>query len=88
MLVKLLVYPFNGGMYGFFKSTRGSRQGKKPALFIIAQEVRNLNLAVQRGLVGSYKVCKAHFSISHLSRIGMLAYLANQINITGWNVVL
>ncbi|XP_027152155.1 uncharacterized protein LOC113758673 [Coffea eugenioides] len=61
----------NGSSYGFFKSTRGLRQGDplSPALFIIGAEVlsRGLNnLVMQSGFVG-FKVPYACPSITHLS---------------------
>ncbi|XP_071939020.1 uncharacterized protein [Coffea arabica] len=61
----------NGASHGFFKSTRGLRQGDplSPALFIIGAEVlsRGLNnLAMQPGFVG-FKVPFACPTITHLA---------------------
>ncbi|XP_071929043.1 uncharacterized protein [Coffea arabica] len=71
----------NGASHGFFKSTRGLRQGDplSPALFIIGAEVlsRGLNnLAMQSGFVG-FKVPYACPSITHLAFADDVLIFAN-----------
>ncbi|XP_071921800.1 uncharacterized protein [Coffea arabica] len=71
----------NGASHGFFKSTRGLRQGDplSPALFIIGAEVlsRGLNnLAMQSGFVG-FKVPYACPTITHLAFADNVLIFAN-----------
>nr|XP_027108979.1 uncharacterized protein LOC113728817 [Coffea arabica] len=71
----------NGASHGFFKSTRGLRQGDplSPALFIIGAEVlsRGLNnLAMQSGFVG-FKVPYACPTITHLAFADDVLIFAN-----------
>lgn len=61
---------YNGGVHGFFKSTRGLRQGDPLAssLFILAQEVlsRGLTTLLDHGLVKAYHGPRGCPAISHL----------------------
>nr|XP_027099065.1 uncharacterized protein LOC113718354 [Coffea arabica] len=71
----------NGASHGFFKSTRGLRQGDllSPALFIIGAEVlsRGLsNLSMQSGFV-NFKVPYACPSITHLAFADDILIFAN-----------
>ncbi|XP_071918896.1 uncharacterized protein [Coffea arabica] len=71
----------NGSSYGFFKSSRGFRQGDplSPALFIIGAEVlsRGLNnLIMQSGFVG-FKVPYGCPSITHLAFADDVLIFAN-----------
>ena len=61
---------FNGILAGFFKSTRGLRQGDPlaPTLFIIAEEVlsRGLSEAFRSKKIGYYKVPRQCPIVTHL----------------------
>lgn len=60
----------NGSSFGYFKSSRGLRQGDplSPILFIISQDVlsRNLSKAFDTGLISHYLIGKGNMNITHL----------------------
>ena len=71
----------NGASYGFFKSSRGIRQGDplSPALFVIGAEVlsRGLNsLAAQSGFLG-FTVPRGCPPVTHLAFADDVLVLAN-----------
>lgn len=61
---------YNGGVHGFFKSSRGLRQGDPlaPTLFIIAEEVlsRGLSMAFSQRQITYYKVPRNCPKVTHL----------------------
>ncbi|KAL3537802.1 hypothetical protein ACH5RR_001168 [Cinchona calisaya] len=68
---------FNGSPTGFFKSSRGVRQGDplSPSLFIIVAEtfVRGLRNQFQTGRIGYYAASRSSIPITHLMQM-MLSF--------------